>query len=45
MESLHRKVVDIDVDDDIPIEKLMELQKKLKNKSTEVVETKTFVSN
>lgn len=43
MESLNRKVVDID--GDIPIEKLMELQQKLKNKSTtEEAQTKSFIS-
>ena len=43
METLNRKVVDFD--GDIPIEKLMELQKKLKNKEPqEEAKTKTFVT-
>lgn len=43
MESLNRKVVDID--GDIPIEKLMELQQRLKNKSTtEETQVKSFIS-
>ena len=44
MQSLHKKVVDFD--GDIPMDQLLELQKKLRNKSgEEEVHSKTFITN
>ena len=42
MEALHKKVVDFD--GDIPMDRLMQLQQKLKHKNNSEVETKGFVS-